>query len=52
MGTDITLDAATNVEVITYMEQENLQLGKVRRFKGIFTSNTNPLTQVSKEISF
>lgn len=52
MGTDIILDAAANVEVITYMEQENLQLGKTRGFQGIFTSNTNPLTQVSKTIFF
>lgn len=47
MGTDKTLNAATNVEVITYMEQEILRLGKAKHFKGIFTTNTNPLTQVS-----
>lgn len=46
MGTDKTLNAATNVEVITYMEQEILRLGKTNRFDGIFTTNTNPLTQV------
>jgi len=46
MGTDNTLDSATNVEVITYMEQEVLQLGKTNGFEGIFTTNTNPLTQV------
>lgn len=46
MGTDKSLDAATNVHVITYMEQEVLQLGKVKGFEGIFTTNTNPLTQV------
>ncbi|KAL5233037.1 hypothetical protein ACI65C_000447 [Semiaphis heraclei] len=45
MGTDNTLDAATNVEVITYMEQEVLQFGKANGFEGIFTTNTNPLTQ-------
>ncbi|XP_025206776.1 uncharacterized protein LOC112602747 [Melanaphis sacchari] len=45
MGTDKNLDAPTNVEVITYMEQEVLQLGKTNRFEGIFTTNTNPLTQ-------
>lgn len=48
MGTDKTLDAATNVQVITYMEQEVLQLGKSKGFEGIFTTNTNPLTQVSE----
>jgi hypothetical protein len=46
MGTDKTLDASTNVQVITFMEQEVLQLGKVKGFQGIFTTNTNPLTQV------
>jgi hypothetical protein len=46
MGTDKNLDAPTNVEVITYMEQEVLQLGKTNGFEGIFTTNTNPLTQV------
>lgn len=50
MGTDKTLDASTNVEVITYMEQQVLQLGKVKQFKGIFTTNTNPLTQVKDKI--
>lgn len=48
MGTDITLNAATNVQVITFMEQEVVQLGKARGFDGVFTTNTNPLTQVSK----
>lgn len=47
MGTDKSLDAAANVEVITYMEQEVLRLGKAKQFEGIFTTNTNPLTQVS-----
>lgn len=46
MGTDKNLDAPTNVEVITYMEQEVLQVGKTNGFEGIFTTNTNPLTQV------
>jgi len=49
MGTDNTLDSATNVEVITYMEQEVLKLGKNNGFEGIFTTNTNPLTQVRLE---
>jgi len=49
MGTDNSLDAATNVEVITYMEQEVLKLGKTNGFEGIFTTNTNPLTQVRLE---
>lgn len=49
MGTDKILDAATNVEVITYMEQEILQLSKAKGFHGIFTTNTNPLTQVKED---
>lgn len=49
MGTDLTLEAADNVEVITYMEQEVLKLGKSKGFDGIFTTNTNPLTQVRKD---
>lgn len=52
MGTDKTLDAATNVQVIAYMEQEVLQLGKFKGFEGIFTTNTNPLTQVKVEMLF
>lgn len=47
MGTDKSLDAAANVEVITYMEQEVLRLGRDKQFEGIFTTNTNPLTQVN-----
>lgn len=49
MGTDKSLDTATNVEIITYMEQQILQLGKTKGFEGIFTTNTNPLTQVRKD---
>lgn len=52
MGTDTALDPATNVEVITFMEQEVLRLGKFKGFEGIFTTNTNPLTQVRHNIYF
>lgn len=51
MGTDASLDAATNVEIITFMEQENLRVGKAKGFDGIFTTNTNPLTQVRERVA-
>lgn len=46
MGTDAELNAAENVQVIIYMEEENLRLARRKGFAGIFTTNTSPLTQV------
>lgn len=45
MGTDESLPYQQNVEIIQYMEDEVIRLGKRRNFEGIFTTNTNPLTQ-------
>ncbi|XP_065156085.1 beta-alanyl-bioamine nonribosomal peptide synthetase ebony isoform X2 [Atheta coriaria] len=45
MGTDPGLSAKENVAVIQYMEDEVLKLAQKRRFKGIMTTNTSPLTQ-------
>ncbi|XP_059470894.1 beta-alanyl-bioamine nonribosomal peptide synthetase ebony [Neocloeon triangulifer] len=45
MGTEPALSAAENVDVIAFMEEEVLRLARRRSFKGIFTTNTSPLTQ-------
>ncbi|KAL1137996.1 hypothetical protein AAG570_009691, partial [Ranatra chinensis] len=45
MGTDKKLSPAENVEIIEFMEKENIHLATSRGFHGIFTTNTNPLTQ-------
>lgn len=45
MGTKSCLTPKENVAVMSFMEQEVLQLGKRRNFSGIFTTNTSPLTQ-------
>ena len=46
MATHPDLNYQQNVEVIQFMENEVLNLAKSRGFAGIFTTNTNPLTQV------
>ena len=46
MGTDASLTAAQNVQVVTCMELEVIKIAKRKNFAGIFTTNTNPLTQV------
>jgi hypothetical protein len=48
MGTHSELTAQENVNVMNFMESEVLTLAKSKRFAGIFTTNTNALTQVSK----
>lgn len=50
LGTDENLNAKDNIGVIAFMEQENIKLAKSKGFKGIFTTNTNPLTQHFGEI--
>lgn len=46
MGSKVTLSPQETVTIFDYMEKEVLNLAKERKFEGIFTSNTNPLTQV------
>uniref|UniRef100_A0A8D8SYR8 Mycosubtilin synthase subunit C n=1 Tax=Cacopsylla melanoneura TaxID=428564 RepID=A0A8D8SYR8_9HEMI len=45
MGTEKSLNAKENVEIITAMEEEILRIAQDRQFQGILTTNTNPLTQ-------
>lgn len=47
MATDVELSAADNVLLMRLMEQKCLEIAKERKFCGIFTTNTSPLTQVS-----
>lgn len=45
MGTNAKLTAQENITIMQFMENEVLLLAKRRGFVGIFTTNTNPLTQ-------
>ncbi|XP_058061317.1 beta-alanyl-bioamine nonribosomal peptide synthetase ebony [Anopheles bellator] len=45
MGTCAELSAQENIEAMHFMESEVLELAHRRHFAGIFTTNTNPLTQ-------
>lgn len=52
MGTDSSLNAVQNIQVVTCMENENLKIAKRKGFAGVFTTNTNPLTQVDNRRTF
>lgn len=45
MATHEKLDAAENVVLMRLMEKHCLKIAKERKFKGILTTNTSPLTQ-------
>lgn len=45
MGAAENLDAKENINVTAFMEQEIVKLATTKGFKGIFTTNTSPLTQ-------
>lgn len=45
MGTSSHLTAQENIAVMRFMEDEVLKLATRKRFAGILTTNTNPLTQ-------
>lgn len=45
MGTHKKLDAKENIEVMQFMEEEEVRLARRRGFESIFTSNSSPLTQ-------
>jgi len=49
MGTNTDLNSAENVLVIRQMEEHCFQLAKQNKYAGIFTTNTNPLTQVNNK---
>lgn len=46
MGTSSELNAQENIAVMYFMEDEVLKVADRNNFVGIFTTNTNPLTQV------
>ena len=50
MGTAETLDAKDNIGVIDFMEQEVIKQATAKGFKGVFATNTNPLTQQFGEV--
>lgn len=48
MGTKSSLATKDNVVVMQFMEEEVLRIGRRRGFEGVFTTNTSPLTQVTR----
>jgi hypothetical protein len=46
MATHPSLNSQQNIKVINFMEAEVLRMAHSKGFAGIFTTNTNPLTQV------
>lgn len=47
MGTHSDLNGKENVAVVQFMEMEVIKLAKQKNFTGIFSTNSNPLTQVT-----
>ena len=45
MATNSSLTPKENVAVIQFMEEEVIRVARNKNFAGIFTTNTNPLTQ-------
>lgn len=45
VSTHETLNAQENIALVTFMEEETVRLAKERKFFGIFTHNSNALTQ-------
>lgn len=45
LGTALNLSASENIGVVSFMESESIKLAKEKGFKGMFSTNTNPLTQ-------
>jgi len=48
MGTHEEVDESENVSLVLFMEEENIRRATENHFTGLMTTNTNPLTQVSK----
>ncbi|XP_059608973.1 beta-alanyl-bioamine nonribosomal peptide synthetase ebony isoform X2 [Phlebotomus argentipes] len=45
MGTHEELNAQENIVLIQFMEEEVIKVAKRKKFTGVFTTNTSPLTQ-------
>lgn len=52
MGTAEQLNARENIAVMAFMENEVVKMATNKGFKGIVTTNTNPLTQQFGETVF
>lgn len=52
MGTAANLSARDNIGVMAFMESECIKLATQRGFKGIISTNTNPITQQFGESVF
>lgn len=52
MGTAEHLDARENIGVMGFMESQNIKIATAKGFRGVFTTNTNPLTQQFGESIF
>lgn len=52
MGTAEQLNARDNIAVMAFMENEVVKMATNKGFKGIVTTNTNPLTQQFGETVF
>lgn len=46
MATDSNLSPRDNVAAIKALEHATMRIARERRFLGVFTTNTSPLTQV------
>jgi hypothetical protein len=44
-GTSEILNTRESIGVMAFLEEESVRIAKNHGFKGIFTTNTNPLTQ-------
>lgn len=44
-GTDVNISPKDKITVMGFMEEEIVNLAKQKGYEGIFTVNTNPLTQ-------
>jgi hypothetical protein len=52
MGTAANLSARDNIGVMAFMESESIKLATTKGFKGIISTNTNPITQQFGESVF
>lgn len=52
MGTAQDLSSKQNIMTMHFMEQEVIRLATEKKFQGILTTNTNPLTQQFGETVF
>lgn len=50
MGTPEDVDEAESVAVVETMENHIIQMAHEKKFMGVMTTNTNPLTKVGQQI--